>query len=135
MPSTTLSIAHIEALTVAVCGSNPITCDLEEVAMRPMITWQDMLGSERHHLALLLADGQNEDYNTAATRIWAASECLKKDGALIHAPLVLVKQSDDGWVLLKSGRFLIATWVADLQKQTRPLVLAVGSYETTLSII
>lgn len=118
-----LSIAHTDTLTLAVSNA---TCDIEELSARSDTTWLDLLGPERHYLATTIVHEQQEDFTGIATRIWAAGECLKKAGAFVHAPLVFVKMNH-GQMLLRSGNYLIATWIVSLQKQSGPLVLAIGA--------
>ena len=96
-----VSTAHAGELTLAVAGSPG--CDLELVAARP---WRDLLAQERFALAEQLA----EDFDTAATRVWTAMECLKKAGVPGDAPLVLNATKPDGWIMLSSGSRTIATY-------------------------
>jgi enediyne polyketide synthase len=120
-----VSAAHAGDLSMAVVGIGPIGCDVEPVAPRPAQVWRDLLGPERFTLAEVLARELGEDQNVAATRVWAASECLKKAGAIINAPLVLVSSSADGWVLLAAGPLTIATFVAPVRGVEGKLALAV----------
>ena len=76
-----VSAAHAMDLTLAVAGPGPVGCDVEPVVSRSQQVWQDLLGMERYKLAQVLAAGRNEELATAATRVWAASECLRKAGA------------------------------------------------------
>ena len=61
----------------------------------------------------------------AATRVWAAAECLKKAAAMVDVPLTLRFATADGWVVLAAGSFLIATFVASVRGMEERLVLAV----------
>ena len=68
------------------------------------------------------------DDDTAATRVWAAGECLKKAGATLNAPLVLSPspaKAPDGWVLLSSGRLTSATFVGPVRGVEGKLALAI----------
>jgi len=118
-------VAHAGDLTMAVVGPGPIGCDVEPVAPRPATVWRDLLGPERFALAEVIARELGEDQNVTATRVWAASECLKKVGAMVSAPLVLASSFADGWVLLASGLFVIATFVAPVRGAEGKLALAV----------
>ena len=120
-----LSAAHADDLTLAVAGSGPLGCDLEPVAARSPQLWRDLLGAERFALAAAIAKTPGETDNSAATRVWAASECLKKAGALETAPLVLDAATDDSWVMLTSGSMQIATVAVAVKAREQPLVLAV----------
>ncbi len=117
-----VSVAHADPWLLAVAGEGPLGCDLEVVESRP---WADLLGGERLQLARVLAAEHGESEDRAATRVWAAGECLKKAGAGAAAPLQLDAAGADGWVVLTSGALAIATLVADLRETQTPLVLAV----------
>ena len=120
-----VSAAHAGDLTLAVTGPGPIGCDIEPVVARPASVWQDLLGKERFMLTEVIAQEASEDGDTAATRVWAASECLKKAGAMVNAPLMLVSSTADGWVLLAAGALVTATFVAPVRGIQEPVVLAV----------
>jgi enediyne polyketide synthase len=119
-----VSVAHAGELTIAVAGSSG--CDLETVAPRP---WSDLLPPERLALAQQLtkpdrsADSLSASADVAATRVWAALECMKKAGVPTDAPLLLVgpgvPAEPDGWVLFSSGSRTIATCLAATFSQTR----------------
>lgn len=120
-----VSVAHAGELVLAVAGRGPVGCDLEPVAGRPPETWRDLLGDERGRLAQLLVEEGGDDPDVAATRVWAAAECLKKAGALHGAPLVLDATSGDGWRLLRAGGFTVGTLVTRVAGFDQPLALAV----------
>jgi enediyne polyketide synthase len=124
-PQVEVSLAHAGDLTLVVTGPGPVGCDLEPVHTRSPILWQDLLGQERFQLATLLVRETGEDLDTAATRVWAASESLKKAGALVIAPLVLRTYTTDHWVVLASGSVRIATVVTAIQGLPDRLVCAV----------
>jgi enediyne polyketide synthase len=120
-----VSAAHCGNLTLAVKGSGPLGCDMEAVVARPDRVWRDLLGPDRLSLAKVVAQEIGEERATAATRVWAASECLKKAGAMVDAPLVLVSFNTDGWVLLSSGPLVTATFVTSIRDAENSVVLAV----------
>ena len=120
-----VSAAHAGDLTLAVAGEAPLGCDLEPVISRPAPQWSDLLGTDRFALAKLLADENAEDPDAAATRVWAAAECLKKVGAPVSTPLLLEAVQSDHWVLLKGGAGIVATLVARVRGLQHSLVLAV----------
>ncbi len=122
-----VSAAHHANLTLAVAGPGPVGCDLEQVLDRAPSVWRALLGDERIKLAQLIALRSDENPETSATRVWATSECLKKAGAMMNAPLVLVSSSADGWVLLSSGRFKIVTYMVQLRNREDRLIVAVLS--------
>jgi enediyne polyketide synthase len=120
-----VSAAHAADLTLAVAGPGPIGCDVEPVVARPAGVWQDLLGAERFGLADVMAREAGEALDVAATRVWAASECLRKAGAAMNAPLVLAAAHADGWVWLSAGALIVVTFVAEVLAVRNRLVLAV----------
>jgi enediyne polyketide synthase len=121
-----VSASHAGTLTLAVAGSGPLGCDIEPVVARTAALWLDLLGAERFRLAELLAAEVGEDFDTAATRVWAAGECLKKVGAMVGAPLVLDASKPDGWVVLSSGHWSIATCVPPVRDADGAVPMAVA---------
>ncbi|HKP13857.1 MAG TPA: beta keto-acyl synthase, partial [Blastocatellia bacterium] len=110
-----VSASHSRNLTLAVAGSNRLGCDLEAVTARAAALWEDLLGREHYKLAEVIMDLAGEDLDTAATRAWSASECLKKSGAAADAPLTFDSVRGDGCVWLSSGAALIATFVVSIK--------------------
>ena len=121
-----ISAAHCCGLTFAVAGTDGVACDLEEVTARSSAVWCGLLSEERFKLAERIARERGEGTDTAATRLWAAAECLKKAGLPAEAPLVLESTTPDGWVLLGSGRLSIATFSAAVAGIDPALVVAVA---------
>jgi enediyne polyketide synthase len=119
-----VSAAHSDVLTLAVASSEPVACDMEPVAERTASVWLDLLGEERAALSKLVARQGKEEYSTSATRVWAASECLKKAGAAVCAPLLLTSCESDGWILLSSDPFAIVTYAARIRHCEQPVVIA-----------
>jgi enediyne polyketide synthase len=120
-----VSVAHAGDLVLVVAGSFPLACDLEPVVTRPELLWRDLIGREGFDLAKLVANERGETQEVAATRVWAATECLKKSGLPPCAPLTFLTASDDGWVLLGSGALGIASVPVLVQHHDEPLVVAV----------
>jgi len=120
-----VSATHAVGLVLAVAGRRPIGCDLELVAARPVSVWQELLGQERFKLAEMVSREAREDLATAATRVWAATECLKKAGAMIDAPLVLVSSKAGGWLKISAGRLEINSLATHIRDITSRLVFAV----------
>jgi enediyne polyketide synthase len=119
-----VSAAHHDHLTLAVAGPERIGCDLEEVLYRPPGLWRALIGDVGIAMVQLLQRQVNESSETSATRVWAAKECLKKAGAMVNAPLALVSTSKDGWVILSSGLFTIATYRTQVRNHDNQLVIA-----------
>ena len=120
-----VSASHHGDITLAVAGSRPVGCDLELVEDRPHDIWRAMLGEARSELARLVVSRTHESEGVSATRVWSAIEALKKIGSPISAPLVLVSSTDDGFVLLASGKFKILTFVTELHEHQGRFVIAV----------
>lgn len=118
-----VSASHAGDLTMAVAGPTALGCDIEPVAERPLPAWRDLLG-ERLNLAVLLGRETGDDLGAAATRVWNALECLKKAGAASGAPLALSAATPDGWVLLSSGEYTVASYIASIQGREARLALA-----------
>lgn len=123
--SPTLSASHHAQLTLVIASPRQVGCDIEAIVKRPSTVWQDLLGPERSQLAAFLASQTGEDLDTESTRLWAVSECLKKAGALVNVPLRFGAKNADGWVCLKAGAFLVATYAAELSGGEGRLVLAI----------
>jgi enediyne polyketide synthase len=124
-----ISVSHAGDVVLAIAGgaAGVVGCDLEPIVPRGAAAWRDLLGAERLRLAEVLAreGGAGEDEDSAATRVWAAAECLTKAGVLHGAPLVLADRTADGWQLLRSGDRVIGTLAAPIRELSGPAVVAV----------
>ena len=118
-----VSVAHADKLTLAVAGQGIVACDIEPIMPNTAKRWRDLLGQERIALVQRIAQQSGEELATAATRVWAAAECLKKAGAAFDLPLVVRSTSPDDWVVLGAGETTVATWVT-----------AIGSVATKLAV-
>jgi enediyne polyketide synthase len=120
-----VSCAHSGDLCVGVAADGCVSCDVEAVRARPRRVWLDLLGPERLMLAEVLGREAGDDLDAAATRAWAAGECLQKVGAPPGGPLILRASTADGWVLLSSGRHRVATLVASVRGDAARLAVAI----------
>ena len=125
-----VSASHSHDLTLAVAGRAGAACDLEMVAPRSDAEWRDLLGGERFKLAGQISRQRSEGMDTAATRLWAAVECLKKAGVPTGAPLTLESCTTDGWVLFRSGTLALATYVAAVEDANSVLIAAIAARST-----
>lgn len=125
--SPVLSASHHGHLTLATVSPQAVGCDLESVTSRSPLLWQDLLGPERYRLASFIASQASEELHPSAARIWGASECLKKVGAMINAPLTLEATKEDGWILLRAGSFVVATYITSLHDKEEQVVVAICS--------
>ena len=121
-----LSAAHAHELTLAVASEAGAACDMETVVARPAAVWRELLGEDRFKLAERLAREKSEGMDTAATRLWAATESLKKAGLPVGAALTLESSTADNWVLLRSGALMIATCAVVAGNAKTILVVAVA---------
>jgi enediyne polyketide synthase len=124
-PQIEVSAAHTADLTFVVAGPGPLGCDIEHAMARPVSIWRELLGHDRFALAEVISHHAGEDETAAATRVWAASECLKKAGASLNAPLTLASSEGGGWVKLSAGPLVVATLVTQVRDVQKPLALAV----------
>jgi enediyne polyketide synthase len=119
-----ISAAHGAGLTVCVAAEGGPACDVEPVADRDPSTWQGLLG--RHHtLATQVAAATGESPDIAATRVWAAVECLRKAGRSIDSPLLLGPAQRPGWIVLAAGTACVAVLVTTVRGIDSPVAFAV----------
>ena len=112
---------------MAVAGRSPVGCDLEVVATRQPATWSDMLGVDRFKLSEIISRETQETLDVAATRVWTSTECLKKAGAGIDAPLIFAGAAPNGWILLTSGELKIVSGVVQREgKKELAIALLTG---------
>jgi enediyne polyketide synthase len=125
-----VSVSHCQDLTLAITANTPLACDLEIITPRNPDLWRDLLRQETLALAQLLTRETNESFDTIATRLWAAKECLKKVGAMPNAALAFTQATEQViWfqsviVLEKQLNLAIATFVITLHNFDSPLVIA-----------
>ncbi len=120
------SAAHAQDLTLAVAAEQGVACDLELIESRAASVWQDLLGKEKLQLAERISGEQAESLDTAATRLWSVTECLRKTGLATQAPLVLASSGTDCWVLFRSGRLVIATGALPVRGLVAPLIVSIA---------
>ncbi|GGZ48954.1 polyketide synthase [Streptomyces inusitatus] len=132
-----LSSSHGAGLTLCVVGSpapdgspasggSPaaaVGCDVETVVARSEEEWAGLLGGHAPLARVLTRPG--EDADTAATRVWAAVECLQKAGLTTHAPLTLTPVERDGWRVFASGELRVATLATAVRGVPEKVVFAI----------
>ncbi|MCY1021108.1 type I polyketide synthase [Pyxidicoccus sp. MSG2] len=119
-----VSAAHAGDLTLAITGPGQVGCDLQAVEPRPPALWQQLLGADRAALAELVAREHGEPLDIAATRVWAALECLKKAGLPETTPLMLGAALEGDWGLFRAGGRKLTTLRVDVRGAGTSLVLA-----------
>jgi enediyne polyketide synthase len=120
----TVTAAHGAGLTLCAVGGGLLGCDVEQVGQRSGADWQGLLG--RHHeLAGVIASSCGDAPHVAATRVWAAMECLRKAGCSDDAPIMLGSADRPGWVVLTSGEVRVGVFATTVQGVDTPVVFAV----------
>lgn len=118
------SASHAGNLTLAVVGPGEVGCDLQSIEPRSPSMWHELLGPERAALAEMVVRQCGEDTETAATRVWAAFECMKKAGLPADTPLVLDTVAPEGWIIFSAGGRKLATLRTRVKGASDPLVMA-----------
>ena len=116
--------SHAGSLTLSVAAPGTVACDVEPVRQRSVRAWRDLLTASRFDLMQVVCRAAAEPRARAATRIWSAGECLTKAGVPPGAPLTLAGVADDGWIQFRCGNVTVATYVAELRGEARPLCFA-----------
>ncbi|HTI23723.1 MAG TPA: type I polyketide synthase [Kutzneria sp.] len=119
---TRMSAAHGAGVTFVTAGEVPVGCDVEAVVERPELDWIGLLGPDGWALAQLVSEQGGEPLAMAATRVWTAVECLRKNGRAGREPLTVDEVRDDRWVLFRSGPARIASFPTTLRGVAEPVV-------------
>ncbi len=123
-----LSAAHGAGVTLCVVdrqtGPGAIACDVEPVEKRPEAAWRGLLGPH-FELATLVGQTYGEQSDVAATRVWAAIECLQKAGLSPRGPLTLQPANRKGWAVFAAGEHRIAALATTLRGLNGPVVFAI----------
>ena len=120
-----ISASHTREVSAAVASERPVACDLEPVVDRKDSDWRSLLGNRYSPLAQEIAARDSGNLGLAATRVWTARECLKKAGMPSDSPLVYEADTEDGWVVLRTGETRIMSYTGEVHGTTAPLALAV----------
>ncbi|MFF5890209.1 SDR family NAD(P)-dependent oxidoreductase [Streptomyces globisporus] len=120
-----VSASHTAGWTLcAVADAAAVGCDLEPVVARPTAAWEGLLG-DHSPLAASIARETGDGFDTAATIVWTALECMQKAGLTTHAPLSLTPRTVDDWTVLASGGVRVAVLVTRLKGLPDPVAAAV----------
>lgn len=120
-----ISASHGAGLTFAVAGGKRPACDVETVRDRTDGEWQALLGADLAALGKTIQREAGDEPAMAATRVWAAVECVRKAGRALAQPITFSGAGQRGWVVLRSGQASIATFATLLRDQPQPVVFAV----------
>jgi polyketide synthase-like dehydratase family protein/KR domain-containing protein/polyketide synthase family protein/beta-ketoacyl synthase-like protein len=131
-----VSAAHDAGMTLLVTGRERLGCDIGTVLDRSPAEQAGLLGA---HVGLRdrLMTETGEPATVATARVLGALASLRTTGAT--STLTTVAQSTltltmdrggpDGWVLLRTGDAVVATWVTTINDRPDPVVFAVLSGE------
>jgi enediyne polyketide synthase len=107
-----------------VADAAAVGCDIERVVARPTAEWEGLLG-DHAPLAAMAAKETGDSYDTAATAVWAALECMQKAGFTTHAPLSLTPRTAEGWTVFASGGLRVAALATRVKGVPDPVAVAV----------
>jgi enediyne polyketide synthase len=108
-----VSVAHGPGLTLCVAAEAAVACDVRPVT-----------DGDGDALAKQVAAETGEAADTAATRVRAATECLRKAGCT-GAQLSLTPVERDAWTVFATGDLRVATLATTLRDVPAPVVFAV----------
>ena len=121
-----VSVAHNDDLSLAVSGTETVSCDIERITERKSDFWRAALGEAGINLAdQLMQLSDTEHYDFAMTRLWTVFECLKKAGLPLDTPLLVQSFAEDGWAIIEAGRFRIGSTIASFRKTDGEFAVAV----------
>ena len=150
-----IAAAHSAGVLLAVASTRPARCDARAVRERSRPDWRALLGADHFEVAERIGRDQGEPLPVAATRVWAAAECLRQAGrdqagrgqagrgqtergqaGPGHgAPVTVARAHPDGWVRLSSGPAQITTYPARVREVPHPVMFTIltegGSGSTT----
>ncbi|GIG56773.1 polyketide synthase [Longispora fulva] len=121
---TEVSSSHGGGVTFAVAADRSVGCDVQTATARSDGDWTELLGAEGFALARLISGEQGEDLAVSATRVWGATECLRKVGRA-RVDLSVGAPGAENWVQLRSGGARIATFSTSLNEISEPVVFTV----------
>jgi 3-oxoacyl-(acyl-carrier-protein) synthase len=127
-----VSAAHDAGMTLLVTGRERLGCDIATVLDRSPAEQAGLLGEHVGLRDRLIAE-TGEPATVATARVLGALASLRTTGAASLALTTLAPTMDrggpDGWVLLRTGDGVVATWVTTINDRPDPVVFAVLSGE------
>ena len=126
-----VAAAHRAGVLLAVTSTGPAHCDARAVRERSRPDWRALLGADHFEVAELIGRDRGEPLPVAATRVWAAAECLRQAEAGRGqagggcAPVTLAGSQPDGWVRLSSGPAQITTFPARVRDVPDPVMFTI----------
>ena len=119
-----IAAAHSAGVLLAVTSTGPARCDARAVRDRSRPDWRALLGADHFEVAELIGRDRGEPLPVAATRVWAAAECLRQAGGGCAA-VTLAGSQPDGWVRLSSGPAQITTFPARVRDVPDPVMFTI----------
>jgi phosphopantetheinyl transferase/acyl-CoA thioesterase FadM len=123
-PEIDLSISHDERYCLCAVGSEPQGCDIEVISDRSQSDWSALL-SNRHSAVVEALVGKGDDRNSAGTRIWSATEAVRKAFNGTNPEFSLVKLQGDTGLLeatTATGKHLVLTLKISLTRSPARIV-------------
>jgi enediyne polyketide synthase len=122
-----VSAAHDAGMTLLVTGRERLGCDIGTALDRSPEEQAGLLGDHVGLRDRLMAE-TGEPATVATARVLGALASLRTTGAASRA-LTMDRGGPDGWVLLRTGDGVVATWVTTINDRPDPVVFAVLSGE------
>jgi enediyne polyketide synthase len=116
-----VSASSAAGLTLCVSATNEVGCAIDSVANRTAPEWADRLGAHAQ-VAHLVARAAGEPLDAAASRVYAALQCLPAAGEWR-----LIAAEPIGWVVLGCGDRRVATFVTRLSGARDSIAVAISS--------
>jgi enediyne polyketide synthase len=121
-----VSAAHDAGMTLLVTGRERLGCDIGTVLGRSAAEQAGLLGDHVGLRDRLMAE-TGEPATVATARVLGALASLRTTSAT--PALTMDRGGPDGWVLLRAGDAVVATWVTTINDRPDPVVFAVLSTE------
>ncbi|HEY3608435.1 MAG TPA: polyketide synthase dehydratase domain-containing protein [Pseudonocardiaceae bacterium] len=121
-----VSAAHDAGMTLLVTGRERLGCHIGTALGRSAAEQAGLLGEHVGLRDRLMAE-TGESASVATARALGALASLRTTGAT-SAP-TMDRRGPDGWVLLRAGDAVVATWVTTINDRPDPVVFAVLSTE------
>lgn len=121
-----VSVADAGDLRLLVSSTSTVGCDLESPQERSAEIWRGLLSHAGWQLAEQLQAHFALADHDARTVVWAVRESLRKAGLVGEPSLSAVTGSEDGWILLRSGRFHIPAFVTTLNAPPERVAIAIA---------
>jgi len=117
-PKIELSLSHDERYSLCTVGTKPQGCDIEVISDRARADWQALL-SNKHSAAVEELIAKGDERNIAGTRIWSATEAVRKAFNGSNPEFSLVKLQGESVLLeakTETGKHLVLTIKVNLTR-------------------